>query len=429
MTTREALAVIFSWKSYTVFLSTAWIFYAFDTLMIFYNLYLRELGWSFVLIGALSGINMIISASSRIIGGYIGDVVDRKMLATVSMLLISSFFLITALFVHPVILTFALLVYSSLNLVKSGSSAYIMDNVPREHSGLALSLFSAGKVVGVGALLVFNVLVATIGFGEGFRLIALVGGLCLLGSTIVRGYWLSPSPPVARSRSTTLLRDFLHENWTAFKLLVMTLPGAIIIVLLDAISDGIFRFGALLYANEFLGVSIPGIGTIMIVTLLISVPLLFKVGRLADTKGLKQTALFVYSLMPLSTILILVAPFVPVWAPPSVISSAESIMPGLGAIFTTVFLGIVLKYVNDGLWWLLLMVLIRKSLPSAGTSKFLSIFWFFVMALAAIGPFVGGVIFSLGSPHLLFVASLILNGIIIFSIARNGLTRHIPSDS
>lgn len=425
--TREALSVIFSWHSYTLFLITTWIFYAFDSLMLFYNLYLRDLGWSFVVIGALSGINMIIAASSRIVGGYIGDVADRKLLATIAMLFASMFFLLSALFIHPAIIVLALLIYSSMNLVKSGSSAYIMDNVPREHSGLALSLFKAGRVTGVAMLLAFNVLVATSGFGAGYRILMLVGGLCLLASTIVRAYWLTPSPPQQRTRTVSISRDFIHENWKAFRLLITTLPGAIIIVILDAINDGLFKFGALLYANEYLGISIPGIGTILIATLLISVPLLLKVGRLADTRGLKRASLMVYSLMPISTTLILIAPFLPTWAPQSIITGAESIFPGLGSVFTTVFIGIVLKYVNDGLWWLLLMTMIRKSLPRDGTSKFLAIFWFFVMALASIGPFIGGVLFALGSPQLIFVASLILNALILLSIARNGLARHVET--
>lgn len=426
--TREALSEVLSWRSYTLFLVTAWMFYAFDIMMAFYNLYLRDLGWGFVLIGILGGVNTIISATARIFGGYIGDIVDRKVLASASMLLGSIFFFITAIFVHPALITLALLIYSSAGLVKSGSSAYIMDNVPREHSGLALSLFSAGKVIGVGSLLIFNVLVTMIGFGESFRLIALAGGLSLLASSVIRMYWLSPSPPPERVRNGSILRDFLSENWSAFRLVLTTIPGAVIIVLLDSISDGLFKFGALLYANESLGISIPGIGTIIIATLLISVPLMLKVGRLADTRGLKRTALMVYGLMPLSASLILIAPVLPVWAPSSMIHAAESLIPGLGSVFTTVFLGILLKYVNDGLWWLLLMTLIRKSLPRTGTSKFLALFWFFVMVLSSVGPFIGGVLFSIGSPSSLFVVSLCINVVILLSIARNGLTRHLTTE-
>ncbi len=404
-----------------MFLATAWSLYAFESLNIFFNLYLRDLGWTFLSIGILGAANQAIAALSRIIGGYVGDHVDRKSLAAASMLVVSGFYLLIALSIHPVVLVLALLLYSTMHLVTSGSSAYVMNSIPQRHSGLALSLFTAGRAIGISALLALNILVPVIGFGAGFRFLALLASCVLMASAVVRHVWLAPSPIEHEMGPEGLLRNFLSENARALRVLVLALPGTLLVVLLDAVSDGLFKFGALLYANEFLNVSIPGIGSIMIFTLLFSVPLLIWVGRVADTRGLSSAADLVYAMMPLSTFLILVAPAVPMWAPADWAIGAESLFPGLGAVFTTVFLAIVLKYVNDILWNLVLITLIRKNLPSSDTSKFLALFWFLVALLTALGPVLGGLLFSFGVPSLVFVAALFLNVLILFSLHRYGL--------
>ncbi|MHA1652412.1 MAG: MFS transporter [Candidatus Thorarchaeota archaeon] len=419
---REAISEVFSQRSYTVFLGTAWVFYTFEVLYIFYNLYLRSLGWGFLLIGLVGGANMVIAAASRIAGGYLGDITDRRHLAVAAMLFGAVTLIITGLFTQPFLLVLALLIYATMNLVKSGSSAYVMDKVPRRQSGLALSIFSAGRVLGVVTLIMLNVLVVIEGFGQGFRTLALVGGTALLVSAITRAALLDSSRPRGETRSVALWHDFLSKNWRALRLLVKMLPGAVVIVVLDSVSDGLFKFGALLYTNEFLGVSISGIGTIMTAYLLISVPLLLKVGRLADTSGLRRTAMRVYGIMPLSMLLILLAPMFPFWAPAGVVTTANNIMPGLGALFTTVFVAIVLKYVNDGLWWLLLFTMIRKNLPRRDTAKFLALFWALVSGLGALGPVIGGAIFALGSPALVFVIGLAINIAILAGIHWNGFT-------
>jgi len=50
---RTSLRTIFSWRNYSVYLATSWVFTAFSYLGMFYNLYLLELGWEYVLIGTV----------------------------------------------------------------------------------------------------------------------------------------------------------------------------------------------------------------------------------------------------------------------------------------------------------------------------------------------------------------------------------------
>ena len=145
-------------------------------------------------------------------------------------------------------------------------------------------------------------------------------------------------------------------------------------------------------------------------------------GRLTDRKGVKSTALAVYAIMPISAALLIVAYWIPDWAPLSFSLFANSIIPGLGVIFKTSFLAVVLKYVNDTLWYTIVLVLIRKKLPSKDTSKILSLFWFIVWIAASFGPIIGGLISEATSIMSLFVMVFILNIIILASIARYDLT-------
>jgi hypothetical protein len=146
------------------------------------------------------------------------------------------------------------------------------------------------------------------------------------------------------------------------------------------------------------------------------------VGRLTDRRGVKSTALMVYSIMPISAALLIVAYWIPDWAPVSFATAANAVIPGLGVVFKTSFLAVVMKYVNDTLWYTIVLVLIRKRLPSKDTSKILSMFWFIVWMSSSLGPYIGGVISELTSIMSLFVMVIILNVIILGAIARYDLT-------
>ena len=158
-----------------------------------------------------------------------------------------------------------------------------------------------------------------------------------------------------------------------------------------------------------------------IVTIVISVPLLLGAGRLSDRYDIKKLALLIYSVVPISAILLFVSPMFPYWAPISIINGAESVMEGLGAIFSTPFLAIVMKSVNDSLWLLLLLIIIKKNLPGQDTSKILSVFWFIILMCASIGPYLGGVVFQYFYSGDLFLVILVLNILLLGWISRQGL--------
>ena len=218
------------------------------------------------------------------------------------------------------------------------------------------------------------------------------------------------------------MRTFIDDNKRALKTLLAVIPGMILVCIFDSISDSLFKLGAVIYMYTDLAIDVPSMVVMFIVTLVIQVPLLLKVGRLTDRKGVKSTALMVYAIMPISAILLILANWFPDWAPASFALTANYYVPGLGVIFKTAFLAVVMKYVNDTLWYTIMLVLIRKRLPSKDTSKILSLFWFIVWMSASFGPYIGGLISEATSIISLFVIVLILNILILGAIARYDLT-------
>ena len=210
-------------------------------------------------------------------------------------------------------------------------------------------------------------------------------------------------------------------------MLLNAVPGMIAIVILDSLSDALFRFGTYLYIYEDVNIEIPGLTLMTIVTIIVSVPLLLGTGRFSDKRGEKKTALLVYSLVPLCALLLLIAPTFPYWVPEFVLNQADSVFNGLSAIFSIPFVALVLKSVNDSIWNLLLLTIIQKNLPRRDTAKILSVFWFLVFLLASIGPFVGGFVYKY-SPPSLFVVIFLLNIIILGWIATRGLVKSAEED-
>nr|KXH71707.1 MAG: hypothetical protein AM325_02395 [Candidatus Thorarchaeota archaeon SMTZ1-45] len=420
----ESLRTIFSWRNYSVYLTTSWIFTAFSYMGAFFNLYLlEELDWGIVLIGGVLSVVNAISAISRLVGGYVGDVSNRKHLSVVAMFMMAAYNLIMGIFVEFTWIIIALLFFSTMEIFKGGSTAYIMDNIPKQHGGLGISLFSAGRVFGIITLGLFVILTPLMGFGESMRLMFLIGGLFLIFGTIARAVLLEGTTPDVKREGISLFRDFIQENMRAVRILLRVVPGMIAIVVIDSLSDSLFKFGAYIYIYEKIGIEIPGLIFMTILTIIVSVPMLLGTGRMSDRRGEKKTALIVYSFMPISALLLIIAPIFPFWVPEPLYNQAETILTGLGAVFSTPFLAIILKSVNDAVWYLLLLTIIQKNLPTQDASKILSVFWFLVYLFSSIGPSVGGFVFHYFNQVDLFSIILLLNIIILGWIARQGLVK------
>jgi len=415
---RTSLRTIFSNKNYTVFLTTAWVFSTFNHLSSYFNLYLRALGWDVLLIGVVLSISAIFSSIFRLVGGYMGDAVDRKKIAFLAHFTLALYYIAIGIFLEFWVVIAAILMYSIHDLFRSGSSAYIMDNVPKEHSGFALSLFTAGRGLSIIALIVFGFVEPLIGFSEAFRFMFFVTGLCLLVSSAARAFLLDSSSQHQKRTDKKIISEFFSQNRKAAALLITAIPGLISVVVLDTISDTLFKTIALIYANEELSIGIAGINLILVFQLLISVPLLLKMGRVSDRKGVKRVAIVVYSVMPVSAALLFIAPIFPYVLPLDMVTAIGAYAPGWEVVFSTAFVAIVMKYLNDALWWALIIILIRKRLPQTDTAKILSIFWVIVYILSSVGPAVAGLIYTFLNPQATFLVVFVLNILILFAIAK-----------
>jgi MFS family permease len=405
-------------KNYTTFLATAWVFSGFTHLSSFFNLYLRTLGWEVFIIGVVLSVVAAFSSIFRLSGGYLGDVVDRKKVAISAFFVLGVYYIFMGIFVDFWLIVIALFIYSIHDLFRSGSSAYIMENVPQNHSGFALSLFTAGRGLSILSLIVLGFLEPMLGFPVTFRLLYFIAGFCLLLSSAARAYFLDPSHQKQISSERPIFKEFFYQNRKAVGLLLAAVPGLITIVVFDTISDSLFRTVALIYAYEILAIDIAGLNLMLVFQLLISVPLLLKMGRVSDRRGVKKTAIIVYSVMPISAGLLYLAPVFPLLAPIEFVNAADTLFPSLGVIFTTSFIAIVMKYVNDSLWAALVLILIRKNLPQTDTAKILSIFWVIVYVLSSVGPVIAGAIYSFLEPSLVFLVVLVMNLLILVAIGK-----------
>jgi len=343
--------------------------------------------------------------------------------------MMATYHLIIGLFTDTIFILGAFALYAFTGIAQGGSSAFIMDNIPREHSGLALSLFRMGSSFGILTLLVFGALVPTKDlFDPGFRAIYLFSGIILLICAIGRAVYLEGGSQNGRIREKSIWRDFLSENRNAVRLIKRAMPAVLAIVVLDGLSDSIFQFGAVLYTGEILEYTIGQINIMLLAPLVISLPLLFRVGRMSDLMGMRRTTILVYSVMPVCAALLFFAPTIQFWVPIAIVEMADSLLPGLNIVFTPPFLALMLKYTNDILWGLVLLTLVQKSMPQTDTAKVLAVFWSIVHVIASIGPLIGGAIFEFLDASLLFALVIVANIVILGGVARFGVERKEPED-
>jgi MFS family permease len=423
---RESLRAIFSWRNYSVYLITSWTYSGFAVIYSFFTLYLNEIGWEFIVIGGTLTAVAGLHALSRFLGGYVGDITNRKNLAVIAMFMMATYHLIIGLSKDFIFIIGALALYSFTGIAQGGSSAFIMDNIPKEHSGLALSLFRMGSSFGILTLLVFGVLIEPMGFDLGIRTIYLFSGVLLVLCAAGRAIYLEGGSGNGRNKEKSIWRDFLSENMNAVRLIKKSMPVVLAIVVLDGLSDSIFSFGAVLYTGEILEYTIGEINVMLLAPLVISIPLLFRIGRMSDLMGMRRTTIIVYSIMPVCAALLMIAPTFRYWVPDTIVTMADYLLPGLGIMLTTPFLALVLKSTNDILWGLVLLTLIQKNMPRTDTSKILAVLWSIVYFIASLGPFIGGVIFEFLDPPLLFAIIIAANLVILSGVAFFGIERKEP---
>jgi MFS family permease len=404
----RAFWVVLTYRSYSVYLATSWILGIFGIIIEWYlMLYLRDLLLNYILIGILFTLYMILELSTRFFGGYVGDNYNRKWLSVLTML-VAGIGMLTFAFANSFILLIAACaILASSALFASGSTSYIYENIPTEHSGLAMGIFQTSSAFGLIGLGLVTWLIGTgTVFVDAIKFMFFVGAFCYIAAAIIRALFLAPAAKIERkTRNTNTFYDFFQQNTHAFRLLITILPVFLMVLLLDACSDGFYRFTIMFYLNETLAFPIDAISIMLIIVLAVSIPLSITVGGFFDKYGSRRTILVVYSVMPICLTLLIIAPLIPYWLPIDIVTSILGTFPFLQPLLTTAFLAMAMKYINDILWMTLILTYLRRALPRAETAKMLSIFMIVITFSFIITPIPASILYTFfGAMPILYIA-------------------------
>ena len=411
----QSVRKIVSNKNFTVFLLTNWVFASFGVVNRYFNLFFRDIGITYTLIGVLASSVSLVSLTGFLFAGYLADNFDRRHMAIITIGVNTIAYFILAFANDFWSIAFGFTTFGLSNFTGAGGTAYIMEQIDKRYGGVAVSLFTLGAVLGLIPLFFFGYL---LDFGMAFlqvmRLFLFIAGIAYLFCTIARVLFLDPSPPIERvNHSDSMLSDLLSETKRGIKLLVKVFPIFIIIICLDALSDSFYGFASLFYVNETLNFGIGEINFMLLLTLCISVPLTLYLGRVFDRHGGRRLTIAVYLVMPLAVSLLIMAQWVTYIAPLEWRESLDSVYPGLSVIFSLAFIATAMKSINDVLWLSVINTYIQKSLPRRDLGKMLALTTFFILLLATIGPTPAGLIYELYEGLPLLLIALALNIVIL----------------
>ncbi len=431
---------VLTYGSYSVYLVTSWILGVFGIIMQSYLmlflrdfliLYTPQIGLVYITIGLIILGYMSIELVARFFGGYIGDNYNRKWLSVLTMFVSGIAMLIFAFSTGIIGLIAGSVLMAGSALFASGSTSYIYEQIEPEHSGLAMGIFQTSSGFGlIGLGMVTWLLAMGVPFVITIQIVFFIGFLCYMAAAVIRAIFLAePRPIVRKKKETNRARDFIKQNGNALKLLWVILPVFSIVLILDALSDGFYRFVSTFYLNEALGFSIGEISIMLIVVLAFSIPLSVYVGSFFDARGSRRAIVAVYSVMPVTLVILILAPLFPYWLPITWITPLIALYPFVEPLASTAFLAIAMKNINDILWWTLILTYLRKALPRSETAKMLSIFFIVVFIASLVTPIPSGIIYTVFGAVPVLVIALALNLVILgILIGANVEPKPIPDE-
>jgi MFS family permease len=410
-------------KNFAIFLITAWIYSSFNVINRYFNLYLRDIGFTYVVIGVLISFLMAVILVGEFVAGYLADNRDRKNLSAITMAVNGVAFFMLSIAVDLWLVVLAFLTFGLASFTGKGGTAYIMEQMDRRFGGVGVSLFTLGTVFGLVPLFVITVL-----FGLGWEFVPVMrlfffgAGVAYVICSLIRiGFLDSTTVSERPDKSKSVLKDLMSENMRGIRLLMRVFPVFVAVLCLDALSDSFYGFANLYYVNETLNFGIGEINLMMLITLLISVPLTLYLGRVFDKHGGRKLTIIVYSVMPLAISMLIVAQYVPYIAPPDWINALDTLYPGLSVVLSLAFIATAIKSINDVLWMLVINTYIQKSLPRKDLGKMLSLTTVFVLSFVALGPIPAGIIYELFQGLPLLYMALGLNIVILIVLLTKSI--------
>jgi MFS family permease len=409
-------------KNFKVFVVTNWIAGSMNVVGYILNLYLRDIGISYVLLGLLFSTMTLVTLIGTLVASYLADNYDRRNLAIITMGINGIALFILSIADSFEIVALGLIIFASSNFTGQGGTEYIYQIIDRKYGGVAISLFTMGTLFGLGPLFAMAIL-----FNIGWTFILIMKVVFFIGSllyciiVLIRVFWLESTPIPERERHSSVLHDFISESYRGLKLLVRVFPILVGVMMIDALSDNLYGFSNLFYINETLEFNIGQIFLMILITLAISVPLTLLLGKRFDRRGGKRITLAVYSVMPIALTLLIIAQYVPFIAPPEWIDFLNAAYPGLGVIFSLAFIATAMKTTNDNLWGTVIGAYIQKSLPKADLGKMLGLSTLLVLMIGTIAPIFSGYIYTLYQGVPLLIGAIILNIVILIILVTKNI--------
>jgi MFS family permease len=411
----QSVRRVLSVRNWRVYLISAWVYNSMVILQSYYNLYFRDIGFSYILTGALTSVLFGISLLGTIFSGYLADNYDRRKLSVFTMFINGVGFFFLAFTTDYLLVMLGLIISGLSAFTAEGGIAYHMSQVDRRLSGVANSLFTLGNSMGLIPLVLFaGMLSMGFGFVQIMQFLFVLAGVAYLIAAMIRAFVLESIPQPKRAASSeSIIKDFLSENVRGLRLIVRVFPMLVAIVCFDAFSDSWYRFASTYFVNETLNFGLAEINLMFLITLLFSIPIAMYLGRVFDKHGGRRLTIVVYAVMPIAISLLILAQYVPYIAPQEWLNAADSVYPGLSVIFSLAFLATAMKQTNDILWFNVLGIYIIKSLPRSDLGKMLSLTKVMVFAFVAIGPIPAGFIYTYWQGLPLLYTTLFVNIIIL----------------
>lgn len=419
----QAVKKLLSNRNWSIFLSTVWIYSSMVVVYEYFTLYFRDVGISYIMTGALFSFMFAINVVGNFISGYLVDNYDRRNLSVITMITPGIFFLTVSLTTDVFIIALAILIGGIGSLTTGAGEAYQMQQVDREFSGVAQSMFRLGTSLGIIPLYFFALMLDLgMSFVVLMQVTLFIAAILQFICAIIRATGMEQLPlPKRKTQSDDLLKDFISENIRGLRLLVRVFPIFIVVICIDALSDSFYSFSKNYFVNETLEFGYAEINLMILITLAFSVPLALAVGRVFDKRGGQGLTLAVYSLMPVSIFLLILSQNIRYIAPTIWVNSLDSIYPGLSVVLSLAFIATAMKSVNDILWATILSSYIQRSMPRSDFGKMLALSSVLVSIFVALGPIPAGIIYTNWQGFPLLVIILILNAILLFVLATRSL--------
>jgi DHA1 family multidrug resistance protein-like MFS transporter len=266
--------------------------------------YIKELGGSAFIVGAISSIATFTFAIARILGGYVADRFGRKNVLTLMSFSISFTYLIYAFAPSWEWVLIAATLYSVCLLSQPALLALRADSVPPEKRGFgfALTEFLPG-IVSIPGPIIATYLVLTNGTVGGMRIAYFAAFALGIVAAIVRLFLKETLPKRKGKEELSFQADFRAEYSDAIKFIFRNMRNiALLYIIYNFAYTGVSPLFSL-YALYFVQLGDVGWGLMYIISYVLYLALLVPIGFMVDRVGRRRmllssiTSLIIFSLV------------------------------------------------------------------------------------------------------------------------------------